>query len=152
MCSTSPAPTDTVIIYASIGITVTVICCHCQHPNKSKNPPNKRKSIINQQEPTTGTNVHPHFPFLVEDIQLLILFSLFSFYYFPPTSSTPFRPHVHWVWEGQICRLLQEIFNKGVIQPWRDYLKRCKMFPKVRWDSHKPLSSPVILAAEGYQL
>ena len=96
---------------------------------------------------STGINVHPHFPFLVEDIQLLILFSLFSFYHFPPTSSTPFRPHVHWVRKEQNCRLLQEIFNKGVTQPWRDYLERCKMSLKVRWDSHKPLSSPVAAAA-----
>ena len=97
---------------------------------QKQNPPTKRKSIINHRNECPS----PLSFSSREHSALNPVFTFFLFIIFHPLrrhlSALPFTG-----WEkNRNCRLLQKIFDKGVIQPRRDYLKRCKMFPKVRWD------------------
>ena len=96
---------------------------------QKQNPPTKEK----YHEPQEWMSI----PTFLSSREHSALNPVFTFFLF--IISHPLRRHLSVLpftgWEkNRNCRLLQEIFDKGVIQPRRDYLKRCKMFPKVRWD------------------
>ena len=120
------------IYLCNLGTLPTVIYCHCHHPNKSKHkkPPTKEKS--SKSTGTNWMNAAPLFSFLFKRHSAFYksCFPSFSFIISLIRSTSP--TSLHWVEKGQICRLLQAIFNKGVSQPWRDDLQRYNMSPKVR--------------------
>ena len=117
------------------AVTVPICLCNCNllplsTSQQKQNPPTKEKS--SKSTGTNWMNAAPLFSFLFKRHSAFYksCFPSFSFIISLVRSTSP--TSLHWVRKGQICRLLQAIFNKGESQPWRDDLKRYNMSPKVR--------------------